>query len=77
MNQTHNERLKLTATYLNTAAGTCFAAGVVAPFAALMFGFSSGGSASTLTFVLGVATFLIASGALHLAARSILKGLRP
>ncbi|NNM72154.1 hypothetical protein [Enterovirga aerilata] len=73
----HNERLKLTANYLNTAAGTCFAAGVVAPFAPLTFGFSGGGSVSTLTFGLGVATFLTASGALHLATRSILKDLRP
>ena len=77
MSLAHNERLKLTANYLNTAAGTCFAAGVVAPFAAFTFGFSGGGTASTLTFGLGVATFLLASGALHLAARSILKGLRP
>lgn len=76
MSLVHNERLKLTASYLNSGAGACFAAGVVAPFAAITFGFSAVGSASTLTFVLGVATFLVASAGLHAAARYLRKGLR-
>ena len=76
MSQTQNERLKLTANYLNTAAGTCFAAGVVAPLAALVFGFSGGGSASTLTFVLGVGPFS-SHRERCISLRSILKGLRP
>lgn len=33
----HNERTKLTATYLNTAAGGLFGAGFVAPIAAAVF----------------------------------------
>lgn len=77
MSAVHNERLKLTANYLNTGASACLAAGVVAPFAARVFGYTGGQTPSTLTFGIGVATFLIASAGLHAAARYILKGLRP
>ena len=66
MSLVHNERLKLTATYLNTGAGACFAAGVVAPIAALAFGYGNiQSNVSTLTFVVGVATFLSTSLTLH------------
>jgi hypothetical protein len=55
---THNERTKLTATYLNTMAGTVFAAGVVAPLAAATFGYSGATApVSTLTFAIGVSIF--------------------
>ena len=78
MEALHNERVKLTASYLNTGAGAYFAAGVVAPVAAVTFGYA-GASApvSPLTFAFGVTTFFAASLALHAAARYILKGLRP
>lgn len=72
-----NERTKLTATYLNTAAGGLFTAGVVAPLVAAVFGIGPAGEAGALTLVLGVTIFLIVSGALHAAACSVLKGLKP
>lgn len=76
--QIANERTKLTATYLNTAAGGLFTAGVVAPLVAAVFGLgAAAGNLRALTLVLGVAIFLLASGALHLAARTVLKGLKP
>ena len=77
MSLIHNERLKLTATYLNAAARACLVAGVIAPFAAFAFGYATAAFGSTLTFALGATTFLLASLSLHSAARFILKGLRP
>ena len=78
MSLTHNERTKLTATYLNTAAGSLFTAGVVAPIAAAVFGVTGpAGHVPTLTLGLGALIFLCASIALHAAARYVLKGLRP
>ena len=59
MSLVHNERVKLTAAYLNTGAGACFAAGVVAPLAALAFGYGTVQSnVSALTFWVGIATFV-------------------
>ena len=78
MNVTHNERVKLTAGYLNTAAGACLTAGVIAPTAAAIFGFGSSVLiVSPLTLAVGMATFLVMSIGLHAAARFVLKGLRP
>ncbi|WP_375458362.1 hypothetical protein [uncultured Enterovirga sp.] len=77
MSAVHNERVKLTAAYLNAAAAACFAAGVVAPLAAAVFGLTSGNAGlSTLTLVIGVTIFFVASLCLHFAARYILRGLR-
>lgn len=68
-----NERTKLTATYLNTAAGGLFTAGVVAPLVAAVFGLgNAAGNLSALTLTLVIAIFLLASGALHLAACTVL-----
>jgi hypothetical protein len=72
-----NERLKLTAGYLNAGAGSCFAAGVVAPVAALTFGYGTAQAGlSPLTFAVGITTFLATSLALHAAARFLLKELK-
>ena len=58
MSLIHNERTKLTANYLNTAATGFFGAGVVAPLAAAVFGLAGPGSLiSTLTLVLGILIF--------------------
>ena len=76
MSTVSNERVKLTAAYLNAAAGACLVAGVIAPFAAFAFGYVTP-PGSTLTFALGATTFLVASLGLHTAARFLLKGLRP
>ncbi len=72
------ERVKLTATYLNTAAGGLFTAGVVAPVAAAVFGVTAAGShIGPLTLLLGVTMFLGCSVGLHALARMVLKGLKP
>lgn len=78
MSLIHNERAKLTATYLNTAAGGLFGAGFVAPIAAAVFGVAGpAGAVPTLTLGLGALIFLGASLALQVAARYVLKGLKP
>lgn len=78
MSLTHNERVKLTAAYLNTAAGASLTAGVIAPIAAAVFGFTgSFAGPSALTLMAGITIFLVASVVLHLAARHVLGGLRP
>lgn len=72
------ERVKLTAAYLNTAAGDLFTAGVVAPIAAAAFGVTTSGAQITpLTRLMGVMISLACSVGLHALARMILKGLMP
>lgn len=72
------ETVKLTAAYLNTATGGRFTTGVVAPFAAAVFGVTgAAGPLSALTLAIGATMFLGASLAAHAAARFVLKGLRP
>ena len=74
----HNERIKLTAGYLNTAAGGMFTAGVIAPLVAAVFGVAGpSGGPGALTLLFGVAIFIGCSVGLHLLARTVLKGLRP
>lgn len=78
MSLVHNERTKVTAAYLNSAASAFFGAGVVAPLAAAVFGLTGSGSpVSTLTIVIGVTIFIVVSIGFHLAARYVLKGLKP
>ena len=73
-----NERVKLTASYLNSGAGAFFAAGVVAPLAAAVFGLTgTASSVPTLTLAFGALIFFIVSVSLHVAARYVLKGLKP
>ncbi len=72
------ERTKLTASYLNTIAGSLFTAGVAAPIAAAVFVFTGAGARiDALTLVLGSAIFLACSVILHFAARALLKRLSP
>lgn len=72
------ERVKLTAAYLNTAAGGLFTAGVVAPIAAAAFEVTTSGAQITpLTLLLGVMIFLARHVGLHALARMVLKGLMP
>ena len=70
-----NERTKLTATYLNAGAAGFFTTGFVAPIAAAVFGITA--QIPALTLGIGALIFLSASLALHVAARYVLKGLRP
>jgi hypothetical protein len=71
-----NERLKLTASWLNTLAGASMAAGVIAPLAAALFGVAAA-PVPTLTLGLGVLIFFLVGVGLHVFARLVLKGLRP
>lgn len=41
MSLVHNERIKLTATFLNTTAVAVLAAGLIGPFFAVLYGLSS------------------------------------
>jgi hypothetical protein len=77
MSLVQNERTKLTANYLNTAASGFFGAGVIAPLAAAVFGLTGADSpVSTLTLIIGVLIFFGVSIGLHIAARFVLKGLK-
>ena len=75
MSLIHNERTKLTATYLNGVAIALFAVGSLAPIFSYAF---SPSSAQPLWLVASAAAICLgASVALHWAARRILKGLVP
>ena len=75
MSLVHNERTKLTATWFSTMSTAFFAAGAIAPGAALLYGLADfkigNGSA------LGIATICAAAGVcLHFAGRAWLRRLR-
>ncbi|HVW91515.1 MAG TPA: amino acid transporter [Devosia sp.] len=67
-----NERVKLSATYLNSLAAAFFAAGVLAPVIGL---FSASSVWQPLQLAAVVASCILLSVALHLAARLVLRGL--
>lgn len=71
MSLIHNERTKLTATYLNGVAIAVFAVGTLAPVLSTV----SGTITPSWALLITSAICLIASGALHWMARQILKGL--
>ena len=74
MSLIHNERTKLTATYLNGVAVALFAVGAISPVISVMNAPSTTASPS----VAAVAAICIASSlALHYLARVILGRLRP
>ncbi len=68
----HNERTKLTATFLNGLAVAIFAVGGLAPAFTTLYG----DRPVALPLALGVLVCLLASGALHYWARRSLRGLR-
>lgn len=68
-----NERIKLTAGYLNTAASTALGAGVIAPLVAAIYGLAgTAGSVGALTLAAGATMFSVTSALLHVAARRLL-----
>lgn len=78
MNQIENERTKLLATALNTAATSCFTVGIATPIAGYVY--NLGNLQTILTpyvLALGVLGWLSAAVLLHLLARHILKRLLP
>jgi membrane protein implicated in regulation of membrane protease activity len=73
-----NKQIELTAGYLNSAATGFFGAGVIAPMAALTFGVSGpAGPVPALTLAVGATIFLVISIAAHIAARRLLRRLKP
>jgi hypothetical protein len=72
-----NERIKLTAGWLNTLSATTIATGVVAPLVALVFGFPTSATVSIAGFALVCGTWLFLGVALHFLARRVLQRLQP
>jgi hypothetical protein len=71
-----NERVKLTATWLNTLASATATVGVLAPVASIVYGVAPSPPSATLLLV-ALPVWLLGALALHLGARYVLAGLRP
>ncbi len=71
----HNERTKMTATYLNSIAVAALAAGALAPFFALLYG-NIASAPGPWFIAIGVAICVVISFALHLGARAVLGRMR-
>ncbi len=70
------ERIKLLATALNSAAGSCFTVGIATPVAGYLY--NIGGLRTVVepsTMVLGVAVWFLAAVGLHLLGRRALRNL--
>jgi O-antigen/teichoic acid export membrane protein len=66
-----NERKKLTATWFNTFATAIMTAGVLAPFASIIYGFGPKEQDPALIFTI-VAVCMLVSAGLHFTGRAIL-----
>lgn len=78
MSLIENKQIELTAGYLNSAANGFFGAGVIAPLAAFAFGVAGpGGPVPPLTVFGSIAIFFAISVAAHIAARQLLRRLKP
>ena len=77
MSQIDNERTKLLAAALDRASTACFTVGVATPLAGYLYGVLSF-SAATSGYWVGftAASWLLATIALPLAARRVVKGLK-
>ncbi|HEX8166970.1 MAG TPA: hypothetical protein VF601_14455 [Beijerinckiaceae bacterium] len=75
MSVIHNERVKLTATWLNTLASATATVGVLAPLASIVYGLGPS-QPSLIALVPAMAIWFFAALALHLGARRMLRGLR-
>ena len=71
----HNERTKLTASWLNTLATAIVAAGVFAPMAALLYRFTPTAIDNRYIFFVAFGCFAL-GGALHLFGLAFLRRLR-
>jgi hypothetical protein len=72
----HNKRTKLTANWLDRAGTAAITIGVIAPLAALIFGYGSP-TASQEKLVVGVILWFLTGVPLHVVARLLLKRLQP
>jgi hypothetical protein len=73
----HNEQTKLTATWLNTLGSGSIITGVVAPFAAYLFGLPGLNQLPASHFAVSALVWLSAGLALHMLARLVLRRLIP
>jgi hypothetical protein len=71
-----NERVKLTATWLNTLAAATIVTGVLAPIAAFVFGLPASGALSVRTFLFAAVAWLLLGMILHWVARYVLGSLQ-
>jgi uncharacterized membrane protein len=77
MSLIENERTKLLATALNTAATSCFTVGIATPLAGYLYNVSALRSqVAWWELVAGIGCWLIAAVLLHLGARRILGSLK-
>lgn len=74
--QVFNERLKLTAMTLNTAASSSLTVGVLAPLAASFYDFGGSRLVPVTTLIFGTALWICGVVALHIMARMVLGALR-
>ncbi len=72
----HNERVKLTATWVNTLAAATIITGVIAPIVAVVFGLPAGGSLPLTGFLVATAAWLSTGVILDATARHIIGSLR-
>jgi Na+/pantothenate symporter len=73
VSKAREEKIKLTANLLNTAAGSSFTVGVVAPAVAVYLNLGDAAAKVTLRdLILNVVFWLFAASMLHLGARAIL-----
>lgn len=78
MSLIENERTKLLATGLNTAASSCFTVGIATPLAGYLYNVSGFRALVGVgELVLGVGYWFVAVTVIHLAARRVLGKLRP
>ena len=77
MSAVHNERLKLTASLLNTAAGFALTAGAIGPLIALTYGVSPGPALGAPVLALFILVWFSVGIGLHMLARYVLGGLKP
>lgn len=71
-NLVRNERLKLTATFLNNVAIAVIGASFIAPFFAVLYGLGTVEAAQLRTFAIAAPTWLLIGVGIHMAARAIL-----
>jgi hypothetical protein len=67
-----NERVKLTATWVNAIAAAAVVTGVIAPLTAVMLGVQVFGAVSGRTFTIAATIWFLFGLALHLVARHVL-----
>ena len=75
MSLVHNEKVKLTATYLNGLAIAVFAVGGLAPIVAIVSGTTQSVTATSVVILTSICVCL--SAGLHLGARRTLRKLEP